>query len=59
MVRAFTDDVGRYKRGDIRDYPIQTWKGLERSARRPLGAFSKLVEDVVKESTTRDNKGRR
>lgn len=56
MNRTFTEDVGRFKRGDIRDYAPPTWKGIARSVRKPLGSFSRPIEDVVKESTSHSSK---
>lgn len=51
MERAFTEDIGRFKRGDIRNYPPPTWKGIVKNVGKPLESFSKAIEDVIKEST--------
>lgn len=42
MQRVFTKDVGRFKRGEIRDYTRQVWENLARSAKMKLEDFTKL-----------------
>ena len=49
MERVFIKDVGKnFKRGDVKDYPITTWRDIEASAKRPLDSFSKPVESAMK-----------
>ena len=48
--RVFLKDVGRFKKGDIREYPYPTWQGLEKSAKMALEKFSKPVDDAVRDS---------
>jgi hypothetical protein len=51
MIRKFTKDVGgtaeapRYKVGDIKDFPIQTWRGLAES-------LGKRTKNLVKALST-------
>lgn len=45
MQRIFTKDVGRFKRGTVSgDWPITTWRQLERNAKQPMDKFSKPAE---------------
>lgn len=43
MQRIFIKDVGRYKKGEVRDYTKQTWEGIARSLKQGLDAFSKVA----------------
>jgi len=50
MERVFTKNVGKkFKAGDIRDYPLATWKAIARDAMAPLKYFSQPVKEAVKE----------
>lgn len=50
MLRVFTKAVGRFRPGDIRDYPRHVWAQIERSAGQPLDRFSRPVEATVEEA---------
>lgn len=50
MRLVFIKDVGRYKRGEIRDYPTPTWAAIERSARLSLGRFTQPVDEAAQQS---------
>ena len=41
MLREFTKDRGRYRKGDMRDYPAPTWRAL--AGREPLDSFTRAV----------------
>ena len=40
--RVFTKNIGRFKQGDVKDYPQAVWVQIEKSAKKSLGTFSKL-----------------
>lgn len=40
MFREFTKAVGRYQKGDIRDYPIGTWNSMAAQMGVKLDSFS-------------------
>lgn len=44
MLKKFLQDFGTFKAGDVRDYPLQTWRQIATTAKVPL---KKLAEDVV------------
>ncbi len=50
MQRMFLQDVGRYKAGEIRDYPQGIWTDIARSAGQALDRFTKPVTQVAKEA---------
>jgi len=52
MERIFTKDLGRYKVGDIRDYPIPTWQQMARSAGTDMDKFSRLKDDAARDGVT-------
>lgn len=44
ITRVFTKDVGRYRKGEVREYPKWTWDGIAKSAKaKSPDEFSKLV----------------
>ena len=43
MQRVFTKDVGRFRKGDVRDYPKPLWQDIARSQKMKLEDFSKLA----------------
>lgn len=43
MQRIFTKDVGRFKKGEVRDYTKQVWEGIARSAKMKLDDFTKIA----------------
>lgn len=46
MKRIFTQTVsGRYKRGQVRDWPMSTWNGLSNSLKMDLDSFTKPKAD--------------
>lgn len=54
MTRLFTKNMGRWKKGDIREYPIPTWRQIERGATHPLDSFSKEIEDAARTTMVLD-----
>jgi hypothetical protein len=45
MLRQFTADIGRYKKGAKHDYPNSVWSQIARNAKKPLDSFTKEIED--------------
>ena len=43
MQRVFTKDVGRFKKGDVRDYPKATWIDLGKPYKMKPEDFSKIA----------------
>ncbi len=41
MQRQFTRKIGRFEKGEVRDYTAQVWAGISNSARLPLDKFTK------------------
>lgn len=54
MERVFTQNVGKFNVGDVRDYPSETWEQISVSARRPLDTFTKTVGEVATSAVTGD-----
>lgn len=50
MQRMFLQNLGRFKAGDIRDYPQGIWTDIARSAGQPLDRITKPVTQVAKEA---------
>lgn len=50
MQRMFLQDVGRFKAGEIRDYPQGIWTDIARSAGAPLDRVTKPVTQVAKDA---------
>jgi len=46
MQRLFTDSIGRFPAGAIRDFPKQVWSQIARSAGKPLDEFTVAIENV-------------
>lgn len=44
MLRKFTKDLGRYKSGEVHDYPKAVWENIARSAKAKLDSFSEAVD---------------
>ena len=44
MLRKFTAAAGRYREGDVRDYPRDVWNTMAREVGKKLDAFSQAVE---------------
>jgi hypothetical protein len=45
MLRKFTKDLGRYKKGQSHDYPKAVWEQIAKSAKAKLDSFSEAVEN--------------
>ena len=52
MTRVFTKETGRWKKGDIREYPFTTWQQIERGAKQKLDVFSTEVDDAARTMVT-------
>lgn len=50
MMRVFLEDCGRYKRGEVRDWPKGTWQGIAKDFER----VTRSVEEVVGRTMTED-----
>lgn len=50
MQRIFTKTIGRYKAGDIYDWPRVTWEHFARSVNQSLSAFTESVEAAADRS---------
>ena len=48
MQRVFTRAVGRFKAGEIKDYPSAVWREIARSARLTLDKFTSPVDVELK-----------
>jgi hypothetical protein len=48
MNRVFTQDVGKYRAGDIRDYPLATWRDIAKSAKKPLEKITETTDNAAK-----------
>jgi len=44
MLMKFTQDCGRYRRGEWRDWPSQTWEGVASSVGLPLDQIAVAVK---------------
>lgn len=47
MRLIFIKAVGRFKKGEIKDYPADTWKAIALSANQELSTFTKQADDVA------------
>ncbi len=47
MERVFTDNVGKHKKGERRDYPRATWDRLAKAVKKPLNKFTTPVNEVL------------
>lgn len=53
MERVFTEDVSvdgkgvRFPAGSMKDYPKNTWRGIETSIGKPLSEFTIAVEEAA------------
>ena len=52
VTRVFTKDLGRWKKGDIREYPIPTWQQIGRGNDVSLDSFSREIEDAARNLMT-------
>lgn len=55
MERVFTRNVGRYNAGDVKDWPLSTWKSFFRNFER----ISKPVGEVIQAAMNGKPKTRR
>lgn len=44
MLREFTKDLGRYKSGEVKDYPEIVWRQIANGEGKKLDSFTKKVE---------------
>lgn len=53
MKRILTRNVGRYKKGDIKDWPRLTWNNVAKSVdkKKSMEDISKPLEQVAKENS--------
>tara|TARA_Y100000310_G_scaffold78084_1_gene74716 strand:+ start:7751 stop:7957 length:207 start_codon:yes stop_codon:yes gene_type:complete len=47
MQRVFTKNVGKFKKGETREYPVGTWKQIARNAGMLLKYFSKEISEIL------------
>ena len=47
MQRVFIKQVGRFKVGEKRDYPLPTWTQLAASAKMPLSEFTRTDDELI------------
>lgn len=52
MQRVFTKKIGRYKKGDTKDWPLSTWKQIlvsaDAKAFKSIDDFSMMIDDYLK-----------
>lgn len=56
MQRRFKQDIGRFKKGELRDYAQGVWQHLARSAKVPLDKLSELVDNQPAQSFRKENR---
>ena len=44
MLRKFTKKIGRYKEGELHDYPKSVWESLAKSAKAKLDSFTESAD---------------
>jgi len=44
MVRRFIRDAGRFKKGDVRDYPRATWNDIAKASKRALNGITEPID---------------
>ena len=54
MERVLTRTVGRYQAGEIRDWPLQTWKQIAANFGKKIEYFSKPVAEVVEKAVKKE-----
>ncbi len=47
MLREFTVDIGRFKKGESRDYPNNVWTSMSETSGKKLDDFTKAVPNPV------------
>lgn len=50
MERIFIRPVGRYKSGDVRDYPANTWAQIAKNAGQRLDLITRPVLEAATET---------
>lgn len=58
MERVFTQATQRWAVGDVRDWPLQTWKMIESSTGMSMDDFSTLAEQAARAAVQRRGPGR-
>jgi len=53
MERVFKKDIGRFKKGDSRNYPQPVWEGIAKSAKQALTDIT-ISADELKELNSQD-----
>ena len=56
MQRVFTVDIGRFNKGDVRDYSKGTWEQIAENSSKKLGAITTPVEDAARHHVQRGGK---
>jgi hypothetical protein len=52
--RVFTKDIGRYKKGQVCEWPKHTWDNVAKSAKaKSFDDFSRLVDMLEKAEATK------
>lgn len=52
MERVFIKPVGRYKAGDVRDYPTHTWATIASNVGQRLDVITRPVIDAAVEAVS-------
>ena len=53
MIRKFTQDVGgtpdnpRFKAGEIKDFPVSTWRGICQGLNKKTKSFMKILDSFT------------
>lgn len=53
MLRQFTQKVGNFPEATVRDYPINTWNMLAKSADKKLADFTKALDGKSESKDTK------
>jgi len=56
MERVFTENVGNYKAGDLRDYPRGVWSQIEKNVGKDLDSFTVSKEKALSLSSVPSSK---
>ena len=46
MERVFTKDIGRFKEGDSRNYPMPVWESIAKSAKQALTDITLTMDEI-------------
>lgn len=47
MERIFTKSIGRFVKGESRDYPLATWDQIAKSGKESIDTFSVSVSEAL------------